>query len=338
MLAYAYGGPLGQAVLKSCPQDFCVVENLGFTPEGQGEHVFLSIRKSSLNTQDVIQRLAKLSGVSQRDIGYSGLKDRHAVCTQWFSVYLAAKPEPDWTQLEDEEIQLLEVTRHQRKLRIGVHRSNYFELLLRETSLDAGLLSDKIQRLQQGGFANYFGPQRFGRGGGNIVRARALFQRTAGKEFKPKRKDSMFLSAARSQLFNELLSARVKQENWNAAIAGEVFQFIDGRALFQEDDLGAAQQRLSDGEIVLTGPLWGVGESLAKRDVALLEQSLVEQEPELLDGLSRAGLRKDRRALCAKADELNVDLDGSLLKITFTLQRGVYATTLLREIVQTSFD
>jgi tRNA pseudouridine13 synthase len=336
--AFAYGGPAGRAQLKSRPEDFRVTEHLGFSPEGQGEHVFLQIEKRGINTRDVVQRLAKLSGVHERDIGYSGLKDKQAVCLQWFSIYLAAKTEPDWQALEAEDLQICEVTRHARKLRIGVHRSNHFALTLRNCDLDSVLLQERLQRIREQGFPNYFGEQRFGRSGNNLQQARALFARTGNKSFKPRRKDSLLLSAARSWLFNQLLSHRVAHGSWHTAMAGEVFQFIDGKALFKDDDLGAAQQRLARGEISLTGPLWGSGDGLAAEDVATLEQHVVAADSDLLDGLQRAGLKRDRRALRANASDLNFDFDGNLLQIEFVLQRGVYATSLLREIVQTSFD
>lgn len=336
--AFAYGGAAGSAILKSCPEDFRVTENLGFTPEGQGEHVFLQIEKRGLNTREVVQRLASLCGVHERDIGYSGLKDRQAVCQQWLSIYLAAKPEPDWEQLNTDDLRVLNVTRHARKLRIGVHRSNHFSLVLRNCTIDSASLTQKIAQISEQGFPNYFGEQRFGRGGSNLRQARALFARTADKAFKPRRKDSLLLSAARSWLFNQLLSQRILDNSWHTACNGEVFQFVDGKALFKDDDLGAAQQRLARGEIALTGPLWGAGDGLAAGEVATLEQGIVETESDLLDGLCRAGLKKDRRALRASASDLSFDFDGEILQIAFNLQRGVYATSLLREIVQTSFD
>ena len=174
-LAYAWGGPLGNAIFKASAEDFCVTEQLGFEPAGSGEHVFLQMRKRDLNTQDILDRLQRFADVKPRQLGYSGLKDKRAVTCQWFSVHLPGGGELQWQQLNDEQLQVLELTRHQRKLRIGVHRGNRFEIRLRTVEATAEQLKQRCELLAKQGFPNYFGPQRFGYNNANLDAARRFF-------------------------------------------------------------------------------------------------------------------------------------------------------------------
>ena len=110
---------------------FDVTEDLGFDLSDDGEHDFLWIEKRDANTAWVARQLARHAGVSARDVGYAGLKDRQAVTTQWFSIHLPGRSDPDWAALDEPQIQVLECTRNRRKLRRGVHRANRFRLRLR---------------------------------------------------------------------------------------------------------------------------------------------------------------------------------------------------------------
>ena len=76
------------AKLRSTPEDFRVVEDLGYEPEGEGEHHYLYIQKRGENTDWVARQLANFCQVSPKDVAYAGKKDRHAVTEQWFSVHL----------------------------------------------------------------------------------------------------------------------------------------------------------------------------------------------------------------------------------------------------------
>ena len=91
-LAHASGRPDGTAVIRSCPEDFRVDEELGFELEGQGQHHWLQIEKSLLTTETVAVSLAKAAGIPRNGVGYAGMKDRNAVTRQWFSVDLAGAP------------------------------------------------------------------------------------------------------------------------------------------------------------------------------------------------------------------------------------------------------
>ncbi len=93
-LTWLHGKPAATGVLKANPEDFVVVEDLGFTPDGEGEHLLVNIRKNGCNTQFVADYLAKFAGIHARSVSYAGLKDRHAVTEQWFCLHLPGKNLP----------------------------------------------------------------------------------------------------------------------------------------------------------------------------------------------------------------------------------------------------
>ncbi len=334
-LPWAYGPPTCHGVLRASDDDFRVDERLSFEPSGDGQHALLRLRKRGSNTDWVAGRLARLAGVRPRDIGYAGLKDRHAVTTQWFSVDLGGRDEPDWAQLADDGIELIEATRNRRKLARGAIRDNGFEIVVRELHGDDAELEPRLQRIIDAGVPNYFGPQRFGRDGGNLAAAAALFQ---GQAPQGRQARAMALSAARALLFNRVLAARIAQGSWQRALPGDVMGLTGSRSHFLAETIDATiEQRLAEGDITPTGPLWGRGGSVACGEALALEQQALAESAFWREGLEAAGLASARRPLWLRPGELHWQRpDAHTLKVAFTLPAGSYATTLLREVVHLS--
>lgn len=127
---------------------------------------------------------------------------------------MAGRGEPDWRRLEAAgDVQVLERARHQRKLRRGVHRANRFHLVLRQVEGDRAALEDRLQQVRDQGVPNYFGEQRFGNDGATLAQARQWV--ASGRRKVTRARRSLYLSALRSLLFNELLAARVEAATWN---------------------------------------------------------------------------------------------------------------------------
>jgi tRNA pseudouridine13 synthase len=332
--AYAYGLPAARGKLKAQPIDFIVEEILPFKPEGSGEHVFLQIQKQSENTEYVARLLARIAGVRQRDIGFAGLKDRHAVTTQWFSVWLPGKACPDWSAVETENIKVLQKIRHPRKLKRGVLSGNHFTILIRDFSGNKEKAIAQLEMIKMQGFPNYFGEQRFGNHGQNINTALTLF---AGAKMKPEQR-SIYLSAARSYLFNLILSERVKLQNWNQAISGDVCMINQSNSYFKTELIDQIlQNRIAIGEIHPTACLYGKGENMAMRDALAIEQKIIDAHPELIAGLLKFALEMDRRALRGYPENLHWQyVDSNQLQVSFFLAAGSYATALLRELIHFS--
>ncbi len=133
-LPRALNAPLFSGRIRSVPEDFVVEELPAFEATGEGEHLLLSIRKRGMNTAFCAQNIARWAGIDERDVSYAGMKDRHALTTQRFSVRLPKKTAPDVTVLNNEECQVLEAVWHNRKLARGALAGNRFVLTLRELS------------------------------------------------------------------------------------------------------------------------------------------------------------------------------------------------------------
>lgn len=333
-LAYAHGGAPLSAVLRAQPEDFQVIEQLGYGADGEGEHVLLTVRKRGLTTQQAAEALARHAGVKSLAVGYAGMKDRHAVTEQAFSVQLPGREEPDWQALTSNELQVLDHAPHRRKLKRGALKGNRFVIALRNVAGDREQAEVVLESLRTCGVPNYFGEQRFGRYGDNVEQARAMF---AGRRVQRKIR-GILLSAARSQIFNVVLGTRVRDQNWNHAIDGEVYSLAGSRSWFGPEDANETlAARLEQGDIHPSGPMWGQGELPTRGRAAELEQGVADSYPELVAGLVDARMDQDRRALRLLPDDLKWNwLADDTLELRFGLASGAYATTVLRELVTIS--
>jgi len=334
-LAYGYGQPELSGVIRTHFSDFKVDEKFAFEATGEGEHALLHIKKQNTNTDWLSRQIARLAGVRKVDVSYAGLKDRNAITTQWFSVWLPGKPDPDWTQLNSENVEVLETVRHNRKLRRGSLRGNQFTLNVRDVEGDVSDLKQKMDTIAEDGVPNYFGEQRFGIEGRNLEKAESMF---AGKREKDRFKRSIYLSAARSAMFNDVLSQRVKMANWATGMPGDVMLLDNSHSYFLAMDIDdEIVQRLKHHDIHPSGPLWGRGELLSKGEVAELESLLVNKFEIFDRGLKNARLDQERRSLRLSVDDLQwyFDEENKLLELSFFLPAGGYATAVLREIIKT---
>ena len=329
----AFGGPAGEAVMRARTEDFQVDEILGFEPAGSGQHVFLQVRKRDTNTLWLAKQIAQFAGANQKDLGYAGLKDRHGVTSQWFSVDMAGRPEPDWRGLESDQVEVLRVARNPRKLRIGALQGNRFRLRIRRLRADPRMLEQRLRQLRDSGMPNYFGEQRFGHAYANLAQAQTLFERRLGRVDRKLR--GLLISAARSQLFNEVLAARIEQASWDRPITGDYFSLDGSRAGFATEQLDDnLVERCRSMDIHPSGPLWGRGRPPVSGETLLLEQTLLEPYAIMRNGLEHVGLQQERRALRVRIGDLHWELSGpDELSIDFSLPAGSYATVLLRELL-----
>jgi len=330
--AYAYGGAQSQGTIRTTPDDFIVNEIQSFELSGVGEHAFILIEKCSENTDYVARLLARFAGVRQRDVSYAGLKDRHARTRQWFSVWLPGKSDPDWEELNSATIKVLQATRHSRKLKRGALAGNQFIIRVRDWVGNKAVLEQQLQTIKIQGVPNYFGTQRFGREGANIDKAIALF---SGEKVSRNLR-SIYLSAARSYLFNHILNMRVTDNSWNQVLAGDVLMFDNSHSFFKADNVDESiLQRVAQLDAHPTAVLWGKGENQTGAEVALLEQQIINQFDNIAQGLYAFGVDQDRRALRSHVQKLHWQfIDSSTLELSFSLNPGCYATSLLREIVK----
>jgi tRNA pseudouridine13 synthase len=329
----AHGLPLGTAVLKSCPEDFVVDERVSWQPDGDGSHCVLRVEKRGCNTGWVAGQLARIAGCAGRDVGYAGMKDRNAVTRQWFSVPAGGAAGVDWATVAGEGFRVLEWAAHRRKLRRGALAGNDFDIVLRGIGAPAAAIDERLGRIARDGVPNYFGAQRFGRGGANLRRARDLL---IGNR-RMRRNDRAFaISAARSLIFNDCLAERVRLGNWDRALDGELVMLDGTHSVFVAgaNDAGTAG-RVSAHDLHPTGPMWGRGEPVPEGAALALEQRVVAAHRGLADGLERAGAEMQRRCLRVVPDRLSWSVAGEgELRIRFGLPPGAYATEVLSELFE----
>ena len=320
---------------RAQPEDFWVDEQLDFTPEAHGEHLWLRVEKRNQTTLDVVKTLSRLCGVTPRDIGYSGMKDRIAVTRQWLSVHLPGRDVPPALEqsLAAQGITVVEQARHPRKLKRGVHRTNRFVLRLSGEAIGDNNFIGRWEALCQYGVPNYFGPQRFGAEGRNLQRAEALLNRGWRKRDD---RQGMMLSTARSFLFNELLSARVADGTWSQPLAGDTLMLDGTQSVFRIDATDATLQgRAAQLDIHPTGVLWGVGEA-GEGDAAAYEARLLQHYPVLCSGLERSGVKQARRALRIRLLTPQLTWESGAVRLSFSLPRGSFATAVLGELLVAS--
>jgi tRNA pseudouridine13 synthase len=327
----AHGGPPLSGVLRAQPDHFQVRELMSQVPTGEGEHLWVRIKKTGCNTDWVADLLAKQCGVARKAVSYSGRKDRHAVTEQWFSVHGVA-------ELATGELAagvvVLETARHRRKLRLGTHNGNEFTLTLSELSGDRAAAEGRLADISARGVPNYFGEQRFGRNGGNLVLAGQLFE---GRRL-PRAKRSLALSAARSYLFNLVVGSRVTDGCWDRLVVGDLANLDGSGSVFAVDSITPElETRIADFDIHPSAPLVGRGGVAPTAACLALEQAALVGQEQLMQGLTDQGVTAMRRATRCRLEGLAWQwLDARALQLSFTLQPGVFATSAVRELMRVS--
>ena len=303
---YGWGGPVAKAVFKSVPEDFQVEEILTEPFTGEGEHLCLWLEKRGDNTEYVARELARCLDVAPMAVSFCGRKDRQAITRQWFSVQLPGVPDEVVLDKLRPQFVILATARHRSKLRRGQHWGNRFVVRLRSVEGNRDQLELRLKQLAEQGSPNYFGPQRFGHEGGNLVQADVLNpKQLRGKNFKA----GLYLSSARSWLFNEVLGQRVEAGTW----------------LVREDG--------DPGDGISTGPLFADGGGGAREPLAGWENAFLAQYPNF-DRLFRARrLRPERRSLSLRPESFTLSWQDEDLVLEFSLPAGGFATTWLGEAV-----
>lgn len=329
--AYLYGKPIATGDLRTHMSDFKVFEQLPYAPSGEGEHLYIHIRKTGCNTLFVVKALAKYFNVKESLVAYAGLKDRFAVTEQWFAVHVPGKTQYELSDFTLEGVEILSYQRHNKKLRIGALKGNRFELTLRNVSEKDDVLR-RWHAVCEHGVPNYFGEQRFGIEGGNIAKAQALF---SGRKVKDKKKRGIYLSAARSLLFNQVIHQRIEQKLFEEIIEGDVMMLAGTQSIFSADIIDEKlQTRLIEKDIDITAPMWGSGVLLTQDKTLALETAVGEKYSDIVQGLGRFGLKQERRRIRVSLSETNIEeLDEQTLVISFFLPAGCYATSILRELI-----
>jgi tRNA pseudouridine13 synthase len=317
------------------PEDFVVDEVPLYAASGQGDHWYVRLRKREATTMDLRDSVAEAAGVAPGDVGYAGMKDKHAVTTQWLSVPVVRARPPEAWQLP-EAFQLLEVSRHNNKLRVGHLEGNRFAIRLVELEpLAPARVATFFERLAAQGITNYFGAQRFGSGQQNL--GSALFALRRGR-LGPRAgtRGKFMASVIQSEVFNRYAMARVALGR-SRVLVGDVLRFRDGRAMFTAEDAEREQARLDRGELRLTGPMVGpkmkesAGEPRALELDALGSLGLDEAA---LGALGRWAPGTRRDLLLWPTELAHESGDDGTLTVRFSLPAGAYASLVIQTLTR----
>lgn len=325
-LIYPYGVPTITGVLKSVPTDFQVTEELGFEPTGEGEHLFLWVEKTGLSTPELIAQIAGDYSLNPGLVGYSGLKDKHAITRQWLSLHLPGK-QPLTDPGAGEGYRILRQVRHHKKLRQGTHKFNTFQLRLRAVEDFPDVTREQLSNIADQGFANYFGAQRFGRKQDNVSQALAqLTTRKLGRSRK-----SILLSSLRSFLFNQILARRISRGYWQLPLAGDVFMLRGSHSIFSADLDDELIARFRQLDIASTASLYGAGTERLTAEPRSIEAQVFAEHGDIAHCLDQQGAKLQMRPLRAAVDDLSFDYDARAhsLFLELRLPTGCYVTTLL---------
>lgn len=358
-------------VLRTSVEDFVVDEEPAYLPSGTGDHVFVRIEKRGLTTPMAVDRIARALGVKPRDIGVAGMKDRHAVTRQWLSLPPPVTPEAAQALAVD-DIVIIEVARHPHKLRTGHVRANRFQLRVRGTAVGseeaaarASAIVDALAKAP--GAPNWYGEQRFGKGGDNAEKGLAIVlgQMRPPRDHKIAR---LLVSALQSELFNRWLVARLGDGLYDKVLAGDVMHKLrdatriepatdparaggetargsgeavrSGGGMFVCSEPEIDEPRLLAGEVGITGPMFGErmrrptdGSPAAAREATILEAVGLTVESFASVRAIAEGTRRDATIEVGDTS-VRVAPDGDGIEIAFTLPSGAYATTIMREIMK----
>ena len=329
-LVFPYGQAQIGAVLRASADDFRVDEQIAFSADGDGEHWLIRVEKRDLSTPELVERLARDCAIHPREIGFCGLKDKHAVSRQWVSLHLPRCDIPA-AAFAGDGYRILDAKRHRRKLRRGSHRANRFEIRLREVQALPAATRSQLERIGVEGMANYFGVQRFGTRQDNVDQALEYLQR---RRLSRSRK-SILISSLRSYLFNLILARRIELNCWRDPVAGDVFMLRGSRSIFNAAADAEIRKRLDDLDLSCCASLYGSGENLLRERAGELEDIIFAAHPEIIECLDRLGSRRQMRALRVAVADFDFDYaaDSQLLELAFTLPAGSYATVLLDHFV-----
>ncbi|MGR6834983.1 tRNA pseudouridine(13) synthase TruD [Aliivibrio wodanis] len=331
--SWLYGKPVATGKLKQLPEHFIVKEVLGFSFTGKGEHLMVKIRKTGENTKYVANELAKFCGVKSKDISWAGLKDRHAVTEQWLSVHLPKSDHLKFALFEATHpgVEILEMTRHNKKLRPGDLLGNSFQLVATEVTDMEDVLA-RLEKVKLTGVPNYFGAQRFGHEGNNVTEARRWGRENVRTRDNTKR--SFYLSAARSWIFNHIVSQRITEGYFSQPVDGDILLDQNDRTVSENVTSEESIQKIQNGELSISAALAGDNQLPTKDKALTFEQPQLDAEPDLMALICGNRMRHERRSVELHPENLTWSSEGDTLTLSFSLTSGSFATVIVRELLQ----
>ena len=337
---------------KQTPRDFVVEEIPLYEFSGEGEHLILFVRKKGLSTSEMIGQFARYLNIKNRDIGYAGLKDKHAMTKQYISIHKSHEAALENFNLEN--IKIISKAYHNNKLKIGHLKGNRFYIKLKKVNpTSAAKIDEALKNIGQVGMPNFFGYQRFGNDGDNHVLGEKLAKGEA-RERNPRVK-KLLINAYQSHLFNLWLSRRLEinslvssfepseiesllnmpndevkkmkaQKHPFKLINGDIMEHYPHGKLFDFESDANDLIRFDGREISVTGLLCG-------KKVRLSSGVAGEIEKEFNDEINEDGARRFAWIYPTEVEGRFNPVEAQY-EMNFTLPKGSYATVLIEEIAK----
>jgi len=285
-------------IFNPSPRDFTVEEIPLYDFSGEGEHLVLKIRKKELTTWEMLDILSAHLGIKKREIGYAGLKDKHAMTIQYVSIMAihASKLET----FTHPQIKILDTVRHTNKIRIGHLKGNRFHLRFKKVlGIQKEMLDSVLGWIKEQGVPNYFGHQRFGIYGDNWKEGQKIL--SGELKMRDRKSREFLISAYQSYLFNNWLSRRIelcrlledfseaetegilklpsgilketkKQKAFFKILEGDLLMHYPHGRVFYAEELPKEAERFDLKDLSVTGLIPGKKVKLAERSAREIEQ------------------------------------------------------------------
>jgi len=332
--------------IRATPEHFIVDEISLYEPQDEGQHLYVNLTKVGLTTKDVQRDLAKLFKIDRNDVGFAGMKDKFARTTQTFSVSIGHGAETLVEESAKRIAENLPVTLnwarlHKNKLKTGHLIGNRFQITV--TGIDIPL--DEAAQQAQGivdaldisGVPNFFGPQRFGHNGENVARGLEIIQ-SGGRLRNRQQKwlQRFLISSYQSYLCNQYLARRIENGAFGHLLQGDIAKKHETGGIFGVEDLPTDEQRFQAKEISFTAPIFGPKMRQAQDVSGALEDEILAESQITLADLAKVKVEGTRRLGRLFLPDLTIlpakDKEG--ICIDFSLPKGAFATTILREIMK----
>ena len=324
--------------IKINPKDFIVDEIPAYHPSGSGEHLFIHLTKTGITTKQVQKVIANIFNTKVKDVEFAGIKDKHAVTSQYYSVWLLDKQDPELVHKLEEElpVKINSYNFHQRKIKKGHLSGNQFNIKIRDIDMDIEDALKKTKQIteiiHQKGLPNLYGNQRFGIEGDNAQQGLEILK--SERKVPNKWLRQFLLSSFQSHLFNYYIVKRIEAGLLDKFMQGDIAKKHDTGGMFVVEDKETEQERFKNKEICFTGPMFGKKMTPAKEEALEFENSVMEENGVTAEEFKQLKVNGTRRTgIILPEIETYKEIDG--IRVKFNLPKGAFATIVLREIMKT---